>query len=344
MLEGALTASKREFDELLTRFPRGLDDLYENILRRSPDIKRAKKILHVVVAAARPLTLDEMNISLAIEPHHKSARDLDQDLLPPAGTENILREICGLFIRVRDSKIYLVHQTAREFLEKSSKTICDDPSPGKWKHALNPVESNRIVGNICFHYLLFADFESNPLPIFTTRKDLNLAIGPYTKRYKFLSYTAQHWIEHFRGAREKQGGELLECALKVCNTKSPRFMTWFQIYWDGNFTHQSIETPLGLTDLMVVSHVGLVAAIQLLLERGADVNEQVPEYGGALNIAALGRRRSAIRLLLENGGKFFSARGEYAELHKVSILLHRLHIKGKLRLTAACSTSQKASK
>lgn len=336
ILEGAVTASKREFDDLLTSFPNGLDDLYKKILSSSPDIKRAKKILHVVVAAARPLTLDEMNVSLAIEPHHKSVRDLDQDLLPPAGTENILKEICGLFIRVRDSRIYLVHKTAKEFLTRDPKTNHGSPSPGTWKQALDPVESNRIVLNNCFHYLFFADFETNPLPICTTCPELKSAAGTYVSEYKFLRYAAENWIGHFRKAQTKQGDKLLEGALKVCNTKSPAFMTWFQIYWEKNNSHSCMaefKVPLGLTDLMVVSHLGLVAAMKLLLERGVDVNERVPKYGGALNIAAVGKQRRAIRLLLESGGKFLAAEGEYAELHKVSILLHHFLVGLELRLT-----------
>ena len=45
------------------------------------------------MAATRPLTLDEMNISLVIQPHHRSVRDLAENLVPPAGTESSLKEM-----------------------------------------------------------------------------------------------------------------------------------------------------------------------------------------------------------------------------------------------------------
>lgn len=179
ILEGALRASKREFHELLTQLPSHLDDLYEKILGSCPDIKQAKKILRIVVAATRPLTLDEMNISLVIQPHHRSVRDLAENLLPPAGTESSLKETCGLFIRVIDSKVYLVHQTAKEFLLKGQGTVCDNPGQGAWKHTLDPIESNCILASICLCYLLLSNFEANPLHA-AASGDFEREVGRYT--------------------------------------------------------------------------------------------------------------------------------------------------------------------
>ena len=67
------------------------------ILSRSRDSEKAKRILHIIVAAARPLTLREMALALTIRENHRSYSDLDlnsQDWF----YENI-RDICGLFER-----------------------------------------------------------------------------------------------------------------------------------------------------------------------------------------------------------------------------------------------------
>lgn len=101
-----------------------------------------------------------------------------------------------------------------------------------------------------------------------------------------------NWAAHFRKTQAKQVMNLRGCTLKVCSTKSAGFMTWFQIYWHGNrFSGLGgiPDIPLGFTDLMVVSYLGLESVVQLLLERGAKVNEPDTDYGGALNMAALGK-------------------------------------------------------
>lgn len=345
ILEGALTASKSEFDDLLTRLPRGIDSLYERILSRSPDVKRAKKILHIVVAATMPLTLDEMNFSLAVEPYHKSIRDLEQDLLPPAGTENTLKEICGLFIRVIDSKIYLVHQTAKEFLIKDGETVCDNPSPGAWRHSLDPIESNYVIANICLSYLLLVDSKVDPAVISTPNRRLRLEVNHFPSRENFLGYAARNWTAHFQKAQIREGANLLEPALKVCNTDFKGFRAWFQIYWDDIFqgTYDIPGTSSRLTDLMVVSYLGLEAVVQLLLKRGADVYEWDIEYGSALNMAALGKQRGSARLLLDSGGIFYIGDLGYEELHKVIVLLDSRFIILGLALRMDCFASQKAS-
>ena len=96
-----------------------------------------------------------MNIALAIEAHHKPSEDMKPNLISSFGT--VVKELCRLFIRVIDCKIYLVHQTAKGYLICGSKT--NDLGPGTWKLALSHVQSNNVLHTICVHYLLFPDFE-----------------------------------------------------------------------------------------------------------------------------------------------------------------------------------------
>ena len=203
VLEGTLITSEREFETHLTRLPGDLDGLYEKILGSSPDITKAKKILHVVVAATRPLTLGEMNIALAIQPHHMSVRDLEPNLLPPASTESSLKEICGFFIRVIDSKIYLVHRTAKGFLIKDREAVCDNPYSGAWKHSLDPIKSNLVIANICLRYLSLADSEARPVLGATSSEEA----GQCTSQHTFLDYATKNLAGHLRKAQLKQGGK-----------------------------------------------------------------------------------------------------------------------------------------
>jgi hypothetical protein len=98
-----------------------VDAVYNNILRHSRNEVKARKILHIVVAAARPLSLKEMNVAYAIESSDSS--DLQNRLQP--SIESTVRGICGLFVKVVDKKFYLVHQTA---ILESILEACDTRS------------------------------------------------------------------------------------------------------------------------------------------------------------------------------------------------------------------------
>lgn len=56
----------------------------------------------------------EMNVALAIHPDLRLADD--PDLVPEESFRTTVRELCGLLVSIRDSTIYLIHQTAKEFL------------------------------------------------------------------------------------------------------------------------------------------------------------------------------------------------------------------------------------
>ena len=312
ILEETPEASEREFHEILSKLPKDLDAVYDKILGGSRDPKRAKKILHLIVAAARPLTLGEMNIALAVEAQHKSFKDLGPNLIYSFGST--VKELCGLFVRVIDSRIYLVHQTAKEYLVVSSRA--NGPSPGSWKHALNPIESNFIAANICLRYLLFSDFQTNPLAKDSGSCQMEDAVDPYANKHQFLDYTAKYWADHFRESQTKQEDESIASALKVCSTKSKVFLTWFQVYWIA--VRGDKGYPENCTDLMIASYLGHEIVVQLLLIKGANVNEHDYRWGSALNMAALGQHYSTVQVLLDNGGNIYLHGEEYTELQKVS--------------------------
>lgn len=106
--------SEVEIRNAISILPRTVDEAYDKILAKSTNVEETKKLLHIVVAAERPLTLAEMDLALALQQHHKSYKDLDQR--PSDRFKKYIRDLCGLFINIKDGKIYLLHQTAKEFL------------------------------------------------------------------------------------------------------------------------------------------------------------------------------------------------------------------------------------
>lgn len=88
--------SKRAMKRLLESRPDRPDDIYEQILSKSPNVKEAKRLLHIVIGARRPLTLDEINIAFIIREDDRYGEDLAEALEPQIG--NTIRELCGLFV------------------------------------------------------------------------------------------------------------------------------------------------------------------------------------------------------------------------------------------------------
>ncbi|KAI1113874.1 hypothetical protein F5Y14DRAFT_416893 [Nemania sp. NC0429] len=95
----------------LSEFPSGLDSLYERMARQSlsgEDAKMCRQVLAVQVLAYRPLRLTEL-LSHVGSPEEFPESD-DIWLL------KMVVELCGSFLTVKDSTIYFVHQSAKDYL------------------------------------------------------------------------------------------------------------------------------------------------------------------------------------------------------------------------------------
>ncbi|KAK0708278.1 hypothetical protein B0H67DRAFT_472200, partial [Lasiosphaeris hirsuta] len=285
--------NKAGIRKVVSSLPPTVDSAYEGILNRSYDAEEAKKLLHVVVAAVRPLTLAEMAVALALQPSHRSYEDLD--LKADERFREYVRDLCGLFITIIDSKIYLLHQTAREFLVQNdfessggvrpkkvrSKKVCPKSHDNKprWKSSLQPRESHRIICQICVWHLLFDEFEIRS-------PDESEILSAY-RNHVFLDYSAKNWAFHFRASGAKNDDVLTDSLLAICNARARRCLTWFRIYWAGTET----EYPQNFTTLMIASYFGLEQVVKLLLkEDHIEVNSVDSTYG-----------RSALSWASENG-------------------------------------------
>lgn len=267
--------SEAEIRNAISTLPRTVDEAYEKILSRSEDVEETKKLLHIVVAAERPLTIAEMELALTIREHHKSYEDLA--LRPNNRVGKYIRDLCGLFISITDDKVYLLHQTAKEFLipnnniyrqeynlaQRKGAFQEDHHSNLTWKFSLIPSESHRILCKICIRHLLFTEFETRPLA-WTWRADIH----KYLRNNLFLEYSAKNWLAHFRASSIEEN-EILDYLQHICDTTSNGCLTWFRVYWRDNpdWAHIfSDSSPLNFTKLMIASYLGLEAIVKLELK------------------------------------------------------------------------------
>ena len=270
--------NKAGIRQATSNLPRTVDEAYERILAKSRNSEEAKKLLHIVVAASRPLTLAEMAVAMALRENHRSYQDLDLKL--EDRFREYVRDLCGLFVVVIGSKIYLLHQTAREFLiQDGLSKSWGHYSQLKWKSSLQLQESHRILYQICIWHLLFTEFKTSPL-------GENGILSQYLDRHVFLDYSAKNWAAHFRASGIKDD-EVIKSLLGICDANSTSCLTWFRIYW----TSIRPGFPKDFTTLMIASYFGLERVVKLLLKRD---NGEVNSIDGTY-------QRSALSWASENG-------------------------------------------
>ncbi|KAL6886916.1 ankyrin repeat-containing domain protein [Trichoderma evansii] len=248
-IENSINVSKMMIIEAILNIPTTVDEAYERILSKSFDTRQVKKALHIIVAAARPLTLREMNFALALDGGHKSYDDLG--LLPDDRFLETLRNICGLCVVIVDSKIYLLHQTVKEFLIEGDtmQLVGSDYGDCEWKCSLKLQESHCVLAEICIWHLL-AGLEM-----------ISDSPAHHNWREIFLDYSAKYWASHFRQAPIETQSMMTKSILMICNVDSSCCKSWFSIYW----TTTNIKFPEGFTMLMMASYFGLNFAVSDLL-------------------------------------------------------------------------------
>ena len=89
VIQNSVNITKGSIHTNISEIPKTVHEAYDKILCRSRDFEKAKRLLHIVVAAARPLSLKEMALALAIKENHRAYNDLE---LEPEGRFRKLSE------------------------------------------------------------------------------------------------------------------------------------------------------------------------------------------------------------------------------------------------------------
>ncbi|KAI8307834.1 Vegetative incompatibility protein HET-E-1 [Colletotrichum sp. SAR11_59] len=127
--------------------PADLDQLYETALLDVEDHVAVTRMLQIVLAATRPLTLDEINMAMCISSTHRTVQDLLQDLEPDM--EYTVKQLGGFFLRIINSTVHLVHQTARDFL-----LVTTSMKSTAWMHSLKLSDCHSTMALSTIQYLL----------------------------------------------------------------------------------------------------------------------------------------------------------------------------------------------
>lgn len=240
--------------------PASVNDAYEKMLNRSLDYKRARIILHVVLGARRPLLLGEVSVAIALQRAHKCEDDVKEEMESEKTFKSTLRDLCGLLLWVNDNKVYLLHQTVKEFLVPRDVV---DLNRFTWQDSFPAAESHKVLAKRCIWFF--------QLYILNRR----LAI--------FASYGSNHWGYHFRESFFDKTEDVTMLALKLCDPTSEegrrcqerdrkriqsrsRSRRYTYVGRKPIPRFYPINLPYGSSPFAMASRLGLEAVVEILLE------------------------------------------------------------------------------
>ncbi|KAF2678195.1 hypothetical protein K458DRAFT_436094 [Lentithecium fluviatile CBS 122367] len=140
--------------EAIHELPDTVDRVYNRMLVKSSNATKALKALQCVISAKRPLTVMELSTAIAIKQQHSTLWDFEEQMEPENRFQHTLRNLCSLILIIVNSRVFLLHQTAREFLLE--KPGVPRPNGGhsvdlahgqlSWKPSIQLSISNRVMG------------------------------------------------------------------------------------------------------------------------------------------------------------------------------------------------------
>jgi ankyrin repeat protein len=141
--------------------PKSVNAAYNQILSRSDDESMVRKALTIILAAERPLTLDEINAAMGIDPKTETFEGLDLECNEDFADS--LRNCCGLFVSVYHGTVHFLHQTAREFLLAESGPDAAGRSNLKWEQFITLRQARHELAETSMRF--FSLFKGRPIPI-----------------------------------------------------------------------------------------------------------------------------------------------------------------------------------
>lgn len=121
--------NQKKWAQKFRELPTDLWDSYTALLKsvREDQQGDVRKMLEIVIAATRPLTLSEMNIALAVhdEDYTDCAKEEELGSSSPDQFKSWILDACGFFFDIYNDRIYFIHLTAEEYLLDDNKDSPD---------------------------------------------------------------------------------------------------------------------------------------------------------------------------------------------------------------------------
>jgi ankyrin repeat protein len=275
---------------ILKELPDSLDETYERILSeiRKPNQGHAHQLLQCLVAAVRPLRVEELAEVLAVDFDVEGIAKLNPGWRWEDQEEAVMSACSSLVIIVKDGNSRIVqfsHFSVKEFLTAHRLAVSTrDVS----RYHIRLDAAHTILAQACLGVLLRLD----------DRVDRD-----NIENFPLARYAAQYWDTHARfenaPSRIKDG---MEC---LFDADQPYFATWLWIYNEDrrgrSMSTMCPETPEAVP-LYCVARLGFRdLAEHLISEHPEHLNVKGGREETPMHAAAFGGYAAIMSLLLEHG-------------------------------------------
>lgn len=315
-IEVIFKRSPRPNQVTIPLLPATVNQAYENILQRivDPEEKQyAKMVLTIIVGAARPLSVDEMALAFDVGTLPEPPHSLDELTVDASGFGDKIRRWCGLFVFIKHNQLYLIHQTAKEFLLSRN----DEPvvSSDCWKHCLRPLGVYKEMAKICVSFLCLSEFDTEAKH--TTKLYFNEQNqwSPVDSRCgvhhgddrpgvgTFFDFAAEQWADYVRNV-EADLDDQSQCAIRTLyDQKSQRFRRWTTRWMSAKMSQHIHYEIFKLDDIFLASFNGHCLSLQHFLSMTPSrVNEVSWDGRTSLAWGAQRGHKAIVNLLLAQPG------------------------------------------
>lgn len=341
ILEKARGITTKRLWELVRELPIGLNDLYDKILSKiaseseeGGNCDLVRQILTWAVLAARPLTLAELRIALAVKLNTTS---IDENEV----IRNIreVETLCGAFVEIVPAQISaevhessesiqledeehsadtvrLIHQSAKDYLLDRLFKLKEPISVFR----IEPPKGHLEISLQCLTYLLFDEFDDKrkqsglhgrtAAEAFGDDEDGSyeaMVLQDKLERHPFLNYASVHWPFHVRQISPMEGQEIIHLACKfLCSPANFQNSLRIRSYLkDPNLRYSHSPSALNFAASLGLYHV----VEDLLKDHRIDINE--PDDLGEATLSAvaitagdhLSEKPRIVQLLIDRGAR-----------------------------------------
>jgi ankyrin repeat protein len=269
----------------LSALPKGLPAIYSRMLLQiCPEFRAISLLLlHWVTMAASPLSLTELAAATDTQP----LEDID---IEQAISDRVT--LCGPLLEIRETKVYLVHQSAKDYLLRQEPH--QDPVLEMFRINTGKVHLQMVLR--CLTFLEKSDLQDQPISESELSKPGFEDFDP--KSSPLLNYAIYNWPHHARLASTPE--VYLIRNRGFFEDKSILRQRWWQVYTERGWYRVLVQHPLHMACFL-----GVVAWVQQILGAHGwkpDFINSKDEYGKSpLSWAAENGRETTVKLLLGTG-------------------------------------------
>jgi ankyrin repeat protein len=300
--------------QILNELPETLDETYERILMGINKAQKddARRLLHCLAAAVRPLRVKELAELLAFDFQASSSGGipkLKEDWRWDNQEEAVLSTCSSLIIIVRDGDshwqvVQFSHFSVKEYLT-SPRLARSHEDVSRFHIDLDAAHT--IMAQACLGTLLRLDGHDG---------------NSGAEEFPLVEYAAEHWVDHAQF--ENVSSRVRDGIDDLFDTSKPHFAAWLRVHdiderW-GGFSHFEETHGVG-SPLYYAAFCGFYDLVEHLIMKNP---EQVNAHGGRILAplqAALYKRHFRVANLLRKHGAVVDVRGnhECTPLHAACI-------------------------